>query len=753
MNANSLFRKKSKMGVPSYFFWLVKKFEEQILKQIEQNQIPEKERPDNLFLDWNCGIHPAIKKPHLDTLESKIEAVIEYMDKIFELVRPRKLFYVAIDGVAPRAKMQQQRKRRFKSVQDAIYTKRLMEKHGILPTSTVITCNDPGSQYRPDPIADDLGLGIADLSSGELEAECCPNLVLTKEQQEWDYNMISPGTVFMELLSKRIKEYLSKKNTTNEKCQGPKCKIIFSDSSVPGEGEHKIMQYIREETGFADKNMIYGLDSDLIFLSLINFRPGTSLLREQVEFGDKFKVSQLINTIKTKGAIPIEGEQSSKLDAKPVGWAVLSVDALREIFLKIFNPYLSIRDLENFNIFGTKLLDECMNQFYKEDSFPDYVELMMREQFYHEPDIEGKNIIIDYIFISFMLGNDFLPPIVSLQIKEGGLDHLIRAYKITLITMRQNLILLETGSASTNKSNSINHFQQAQHFRINLPFFIRLLEICTSFETVILKQSSRNKHFRISNFKKSKRWLSAGAYEKDMLDLDYVEDKVDDYIRLGEPGWRSRYYDVHFHLKDRNEYESRKYIMGICEHYMRGMIWTLQYYLTGKPDWTWEYPFHSAPTVQDFLDYVKSPSNNMYRIYRELAVAGGNNKSIDPQTERKGQTVPQSERVTRPDRVTRTETVTRPVAPLEQLMCILPPASSHLLPTPIQEIMKSERLGVYYPQDFALDVFGCRFRWEAHPLLPTIPASEVSAAVKSVEPYLSPEELERNSVGKPIVFP
>jgi 5'-3' exoribonuclease 1 len=94
------------------------------------------------------------------------------------------------------------------------------------------------------------------------------------EGKPWDTNAITPGTTFMNTLNTALHAEFIQPN------------IVISDSSEPGEGEHKILQYIKHHKKMLSKqsNCIYGLDADLIVLSLLSGMPDICLLRERTSF-------------------------------------------------------------------------------------------------------------------------------------------------------------------------------------------------------------------------------------------------------------------------------------------------------------------------------------------------------------------------------------------------------------------------------------------------------------------------------------
>ena len=183
-------------------------------------------------------------------------------------------------------------------------------------------------------------------------------------------------------------------------------KIILSDASVPGEGEHKIMEFIRSQRSSPahdpnTRHVIYGLDADLIMLGLATHEPHFRVLREDVFFqeskartcricGQKGHIAEAC-----KGeAKPKDGEFDEKdkaLSDKPFIW--LHVSILREYLeAELYVPQQPFRfDLE-------RALD-------------------------------------DWVFMCFFVGNDFLPHLPSLDIRENGIDTLIAIWRDNIPTM------------------------------------------------------------------------------------------------------------------------------------------------------------------------------------------------------------------------------------------------------------------------------------------------------------------------------
>lgn len=191
----------------------------------------------------------------------------------------------------------------------------------------------------------------------------------------FDSNCITPGTAFMERLSAHLQYFVRSKIRDDADWQN--IKVIFSGAEVVGEGEHKIMSYLRNQRMQPDydpnlRHCLYGLDADLIMLSLVTHEHHIALLREEVVFGP-----------------PKEGLKRKAL-VKP----------------------------DEFNFLHISLLREYLELEFRNDTMPFKWDL--------------ERAIDDWVFICFLVGNDFLPPNPAIDIGEGGLNTLIDAYKTLL---------------------------------------------------------------------------------------------------------------------------------------------------------------------------------------------------------------------------------------------------------------------------------------------------------------------------------
>jgi 5'-3' exonuclease len=457
------------MGIPSYFSYIVKNHIE-IVRKFNKTNFPD--GVNNLFIDSNSIIYDCINTIDFSINNNNnnninnniIQNVISKIEEYIYIISPNKNVVIAFDGVAPVAKLEQQRTRRYKSLYQSEIHKKIFKKNNKITINT---------------------------------------------------SMITPGTLFMNQLNNSINNHFNN-NKFNQN-------IVITDSSIYGEGEHKIFKYIRtnKEHLYDDINVIYGLDADLIMLSINNLpiTPKIFLFRETPEF-----IKSIDNSLEPN-----------------------------EIY------FIDIPELTN-----TISLNMSFPVFEK--TTPDGI----------SPS--------DYIFLCFFLGNDFMPHFPSVNIRTGGIDKLLNAYKSTIGRTNDKLT------------------DGKQIFWKNVRKLVSFLA------------ENEEKYFKEEMKLRNKRDKSnipintpEDLFKKFEL-LPNYEREIEKYINPFQNNWNERYYKALFYF----DYDEKR-VSQVCINYLEGLEWTMKYYTSDCPDWRWHYKYNYPPLFKDLLKYIPYFGNDFIK--------------------------------------------------------------------------------------------------------------------------------------------
>ncbi|KAK9170909.1 XRN 5'-3' exonuclease N-terminus family protein [Cryptosporidium meleagridis] len=424
------------MGVPTFYRWLCNRYplivrelkdavdEETCLNDLDLTEPNINGEFDCLYLDMNGIIHPCCNPSGGDKPKDEAEMftrVCDYIDRLYAMVKPRRLIYMAIDGVAPRAKMNQQRSRRYKTALEMDYNRRAYE--------------------------------IAQEEFSKIGYKC-PEYV-----EKWDSNVITPGTPFMERLTMCLHAYIRRKFETDESWRS--ISVIFSDSNIPGEGEHKILEFIRNQRSNEDYNpntrhVLYGSDADLIMLGLSTHESYFYIIREAVrdfKVESPSSISILYNTWIEKinnghlASTFADHQKNCSSDIILNGIFQNGPNFGKKLRIYSWWSDIEIVDLSMLREYLNFDFGEIRDQIgYINNHIPE--NLVNEYQLKKNPDFhyDFERCIDDFIFLCFFIGNDFLPNLPVFSIYKGSLDQILGIYVRVLprigdyLTLEGNII-------------------------------------------------------------------------------------------------------------------------------------------------------------------------------------------------------------------------------------------------------------------------------------------------------------------------
>lgn len=501
------------MGIPGITREIIKKYPD-IAKD-------STDPPDLLCLDFNpiiynayalvleSGVLPgnSIEDNIISTVILELVSLLEFVYKDAE--KENTNVFLAIDGTAPFAKIKQQRERRYKKAM-----------HSLLLS----------------------GAGVASK----------PDL--------FDTSFIIPGTPFMDALSKALRESPVLHSRFN---------ITTSDHTLPGEGEHKILAYLRaaetatqkpEEHGTGRKDLIcvYSNDGDMLVLlnrSGITSKTGSVLIISDT----KGSSSDVIRAFKTK-YFSIDITRFSKL-------------LLKEI-KSVSNEYAVLTDSDSDTD-----SDPCAADT------PAFC-------------VSDQSVLDDFIFFMSVAGNDFVKPLTFTKMRERDtFNILINVYSGILNRRKHNFTVTGEDLAYVN-------------YEFLVDFFLGLAKLEKYKMNVITTGVCK-----IMNSAPSRK--GGMTDPKEVLEHTLLYSKSHPLFQVYSRDFKHMYCMSDTHPARKEKY--MRYFFGdtpvatVVHEYLRSMIFTFKYYTDKVPSWEYAYPYRAAPLPSDIVNVLRGMSHTQYK--------------------------------------------------------------------------------------------------------------------------------------------
>lgn len=314
----------------------------------------------------------------------------------------------------------------------------------------------------------------------------------SKVESGFDSNSITPGTQLMHDLCNYVGKYIDKYS---------EFEVVWSPSSVPGEGEMKLMNFVKFYASGGESSAVYGLDADILLLSLCIMEPSKRMyvVRE-----------------------------------REMDHAVVDVDKVRS----------NLVDKLRWSS-GAALPSSTGARSERASKF------------------NANDVILDFVFMCFLVGNDFLKRAPGIDILTGSIDQVIEVYKATC--------------------------SMYGHITVDGKFDRGVL--AAFFGGIAgLEQSLFDTKIRNIN-----QYIPDPLFEKHRLAGFEIEAYKRDYYTHKFPGVS---------------------VNKVCAEYVEGLEWVLGYYTQGVPSWRWFYPYNYSPFISDVASFLQS------NIHRKSASYG-----------------------------------------------------------------------------------------------------------------------------------